>query len=204
MTVKLSKWQDSADAFVTDHPIGSTVTSAQILQFATRAGDGLAPDLLLPDPAKQISNVVKHLNHGAESSTLPEAKRFHLVEASGTGPNKTWRVTSYADYAFEDGEEAYVQSVTRAVKPLDASIARLSSIKPDELSDGGRQAVERQLQDLTEFRAPMARLGHDQLVNRETQLFIATGVPPEVVDKMKARLPAFVRLQKAQKLLAVA
>ena len=206
MTVKLSKWQDTADAFVTDHPIGSTVTSAQILQFAARVGDGLAPDLLIPDPAKQISNVVKHLNHGASSSTLPEAKRFRLGEASGTGPNKTWRVRSYADYACGQSEEAYVRSVTGAVKPLDVSIALLSSIKRDELPDGRREEVDQRLQHLNEFRAPMAQLGHDQLVSRETQLFIATGVHSGGrVDKMKAcEAAAFDRLQKAQKLLGVA
>jgi hypothetical protein len=195
---QLSKYEDSAQAFLQAYPVGSVVTADAMLTWATHYGNGLAMDLLLDDPGKKLSAIRRHLNQGASSRNLAEEKRFYLIIEDPR--RKTVRVERLAAHVNRQAEEAFGKSVTGALNPLRQSERAISDIKTEELEADEQQALEEQAEALIKTMQPLRMLFSEQVQTRWVAKLEAKGFTPDQARSLAEFLPT---LQKYQKLLKV-
>ena len=134
--VALSKYEDSAVAFLGTYPVGTVVAPGEVIEWATDHGNGLATDLLISDPGKRVSALRRHLNNGASSYNLSEDQRFYL--ALEDTKRKTMLVKSLADHTSEQANSAVGKSMRGAMTPIKRSLKAIEDHKLDELPDEKR------------------------------------------------------------------
>jgi hypothetical protein len=193
----LSKYEDSAQVFLEHHPVGSVVTADALLEWAAAYGDGFASDLLLDDPAKQLSAVRRHLNHGASSRNHAEDRRFYLnlVDAK----RKTVQVEPLAQHVSRQAEVAFQKSITGAINPLKQTKKAIADLKLQELDDEQRQVLEEQVEYLTNSIPPLKAVLDAQTTSRMVSKLEAKGYPPEQAQHLIAAMPILLPFQKLLK-----
>jgi hypothetical protein len=74
----------AAKAFLTMHPLGTTVRGEAIIAWARDHAAALAHDLLVCDRRRQIGSLCRHLNMGGSARSCPKADRFRIEVADKT------------------------------------------------------------------------------------------------------------------------
>lgn len=181
------------------YPIGAVVYSNDLLGFAEQRvnGDALKADLVLSDGNKRLSALRRHLNEGAASRNVAEARRFYIDVEDAR--RKTYIVVSLAAHALAQAQAAIGRSVIGAINPLKASERALKDIKLDELDEESRRAHEAQRQELNETAAPVKRVAIDQLKGVAAKQLVARGYTPEQAISMIEVLPTLDREMKLLK-----
>jgi hypothetical protein len=199
MAVELSKYEGVALAFLEQHAIGTMVGAEQVMAFAEGHGDGLATDLLIGDPAKRLSAVKRHLNHGGSSRALPEAHRFVLL---GSAAHGVFEVRRLADHAKDEAEVALEQSAKGALAPIRKGLRHIESIKMEELTDEERTSLEAQMQYLIDLQKPIRDMMRNHIQQQWVGMLAAKGFTEEQARSMIDLSPAFTRYNRMLKAVA--
>jgi hypothetical protein len=195
--VALSAYEDTAAAFLSQFPIGSTVTGEGLVKFAQKHKNGLAGDLLIEDPRKRLSSMRRHVNNGAASRNFSEEERFFL--AIEDAKRQTFVVRSLADHVMAQADTAVDRSVVGALSPLRRSTKALNDIKVDELSPEQQQELGAQLELLKEVAAPLKTLFADQIISHWSKKLIAAGMTAQQARHVLEAMPTISRAMKLLK-----
>jgi hypothetical protein len=198
--VALSKYEDSAVAFLGTFPIGTVVGPGEVIDWATDHGNGLATDLLIPDPGKRVSALRRHLNNGGSSYNLSEDQRFYL--AVEDTKRKTMLVQSLADRTNEQAHNAVGKSMRGAMTPIKRSQKAIEDHKLEELPEEKRLQLEEQLRDLVEIHEPLKKLFSQQLINSHVKILTAKGYSPQQARDLLELMPTFSQYAKLQRVIS--
>jgi hypothetical protein len=198
-----SQFENFAQALLDDNPFGSVVTGSALTKFAKEySGNGASPaaaaalkaDLAIDDPAKRISTLRRHINHGGTSDNISEDRRFVL--AVEDAKRKTFTVRAYADHVLDTATAAIGKSVNGALSPLKNQQKAINSVKLDELPEIMRQTLETARENI-EHMEMAVKPTYAQEVSR---IWIAAmerrGISADVAEKIRLALPEVTKLQK--------
>lgn len=196
--VALSRYEGAAAAFLKAHPIGTVVTPDRMLTWAADHANGLATDLLIGDPNKQLSALRRHLNDGGASRSFAESNRFHLVVTDAK--RRTVLVQSLHEYVSEQADQAIGKSVVGAITPLNRSLKAGEDVKKEELSDEDQEDLERQMQELVEAAVPIRKVMSERVIAHWVSKLIVKGFTTEQARHMIDSAPMMIRAHKLLKL----
>lgn len=196
----LSKYEDAAQALLSQYPVGSLVGPDDLINWATEHGNGLAADLLIGDPGKKIGALRRHLNHGGASRNLAEEKRFYLDMEDVK--RKTMVVKALAEHTAEQAEASFGKSMLGAISPLKRAQRAIDDVKLDELSTEMREELEQQLQELVATAEPLRNLLSKQNIDRHAKRLEAKGYTPQQARDLLEMMPTFTRFQKLQRAIS--
>jgi hypothetical protein len=191
-------FQETSQAFLANHPVGSTVTDADILAFAKNKKNGLANDLLHPDPRKQVMSVRRHVNLGGSSTALAEGERFAIVPGAGHG---YWLVVSFADHALAKAGDTFNRSLNGALLPLKRSKDTLGALKLEELTGQQKKLAEDRLKEIERAGQAVAKVYSAEHIERWVDRFEGTGLTREQAITLLDSVPGMVRDHRQQRLL---
>jgi hypothetical protein len=196
--MQLSRYEDIAQAFLDDNPIGSMVTGEHLLEWIEQKANGhaIGADLSIEDPRKRLSTLRRHLNDGARTQNVAENRRF--VVAVEDAKLSRYAIRAYVDAADERAAQAFLRSAGAALAPLDGALKMLNDVKRNELSPEKQQRHDSRRQDIETIREPVARVYRDETDRRAIGALIASG---QTEQQARASLASLHVVAPYQKLL---
>jgi hypothetical protein len=196
--VALSKYEDAAKAFLKAHPIGTVITSDRMLDWAGDHANGLAADLLIPDPNKRLGSIRRHLNDGGASRSFAESNRFYLAVTDAK--RKTLLVQSLFEHVSEQADEAVGKAVVGALTPINRSLKASEDVKKEELSEEDQAELEQQMQELIETAVPFRKVCSERVIAHWVGKLITKGFTAEQAKHMIDSAPMMIRAHRLLKL----
>jgi hypothetical protein len=193
---QVSKYEDIAQVFLDDNPIGSMVTGEHLLEWTEQKADGhtIGADLSIEDPRKRLSTLRRHLNDGARTQNVPEDRRFIVVVEDAK--RSSFAIRAYADAADERAAQAFIRSAGAALAPLDGALKMLDDVKRNELSPEKQQRHDGRRQDIETIRQPVAKAYRDEADRRAIGVLIASGQTEQQARASLANLHVVAPYQK--------
>lgn len=199
MPLALSQWEGTAQAFLTQFPLGTIVGGDEVLAFAEDHENGLAADLLIGDPAKRLNTIKRHINHGAASRNFSEAERFIL--AVEDVKHKTFLVQKFSEYYTEFAKDGIDKSVSGAMSPLNSRIRGLESVKKEELPAEEQEAMEKEMQELVGFQQSAKPFLSAQVTAHYIRQLTAGGMSEEEATRMLQQNMVAIQYNRVMKKL---
>jgi hypothetical protein len=205
MAVETSRHQLLGQTFLANHPVGTTLTDAQLLNWAEEkgkgSGNGLASALAIDDPRKRIASVRRLLNDGLKANGLAEDQRA-VIEV--TDPKHGhMRVNSWAYYVAARADVAFNKSMSGALNPLLQSKRMIDGLNLDEVPPAVRELIEARQQEILEATSPLAQVYSERWTERWVHRLMAAGQTRESALAILDNMPAMSRDYKLKKLTQI-
>lgn len=193
---EVSRYENIAQSFFAEHPIGTTVTASALQKWVANHADGavLKADLHIEDPDKRLAALRRHLNDGGRSNAMSENQRFqvHVDDAK----RKTFVVRAHADVAKEQAAGAIGKSIIGALSPLKRGTKAIDAVKLDELPEIEQQAFNEARANIAAIEAAIKPTLAQEVDRIWAARMAQLGVSTEQARKIRESLPVISRLQK--------
>jgi hypothetical protein len=196
--MQVSAYDDIAQVFLSDHPIGTALTSERLLNWVQQRADGhiLRSDLNIADAHKKLTALRRHLNQGARTQNVAEDRRFIITIIDAK--RGALSIMSLADHAHRQATEAWVRSAGAAIAPINSALRRLDDIKVDELPDERQREIVKDRENLEADKGPISQVYIEQADRRMVTALIERG---NTEQQARALLASMHTLAPYQKLL---
>lgn len=172
---ELSKYENVAQDFLKEFPIGTDLTAERLLKWLEQKANGhiIGSDLSIEDPRRKLSAVRRHLNEGARSQNVAEDHRFVLQVTDAK--RGRFAVVSYMQHAHMTAAQAFLRSAGGAMAPIKGAYGILEDIKVEELSDDEKQQVDRDRKNLEALKEPLQKMYNDEADRRMVGALVDRG-----------------------------
>jgi hypothetical protein len=196
--MQTSRYEDIAQSFLNDHPIGTPLTGERLLSWIEEKANGhvIGGDLTIEEPRKKLSTLRRHLNEGARTQNVAENRRFIITVEDAK--RLKFVVVGYAQHVHEQAGQAFVRSAGGALAPINSALKALDDIKIDELPEDRQREVEKDRQGLETIKEPVRRAYVEEADRRMVTALIDRGQSPE---QARTLLASMQTLEPYQKLL---
>jgi hypothetical protein len=123
------KYLPAAHAFQKAYPIGSKLDTRELNRFAQQHENGLAADLLIGDPKKVTSALLRHLNLGAGHPDLADQYRIEVTDKD----YGRLSVISLVEHVNRNAKMAVYDSSSAAMRSLDRNLKAIERLNCDDL-----------------------------------------------------------------------
>jgi hypothetical protein len=195
---EISAFENIAQSFLTDHPIGTQVTGERMVNWVQQKANGhvIGADLNIPDPRKKLATIRRHLNEGARTQNVAQDKRFVITVEDAK--RATFSIVDYAHYGHAKAIEAFVRSAGAAIAPLNSAMRVLDDQKMEELSAEQQGELTRDRNDLQAIKDPIRQAYAGETDRRMIATLVAGG---QTEAQARALLGTWRTIEPYQKLL---
>jgi hypothetical protein len=195
---EISAFENIAQSFLADHPIGTQVTGERMVNWVQQKANGhvIGADLNIPDPRKKLATIRRHLNEGARTQNVSQDRRYVITVEDAR--RATYNVVDYARYGHTKAIEAFVRSTGAAVAPINSAMRILDDQKLEELSAEKQSELNRDRSDLQAIKDPIRQLYMAETERRMVTALIAEG---QTEAQARALLKGLSTIEPYQKLL---
>jgi hypothetical protein len=194
--MQVSSYDDIAQVFLTDHPVGTALTSERLLAWVEQHANGhiLRSDLSIPDPHKKLTALRRHLNQGARTQNVAEDRRFIIMSVD---PKRgALSIMSLAEHAHRQATQAWVRSAGAAIAPINSALRRLEDIKVDELPDELHREIVKDRENLEADKEPIRQVYLEQADRRMVTALIDRGNTEQQARALLASMHTIAPYQK--------